>query len=655
MVAPNVWVEEVESGEFRGSLQVGIAEGQGSVSVPLVGVAHKIEISHAVLDFGIAFVNYNEYFRLLVKNQGATVIPITVSTAAPFSIASESSFTLTSGQSKEVLVRIHPTATGSISGTVRFTSSSASFEMTARARAMTYEEYAEAMLGIFNSLTNIGYYGMAFAWDSAGTRSSRRAVLLAGFQNLDQSQVEHWLTMTESWESAPDPEQQEVDPRLQEAMDLLNSIDPLVLGGWLQELANAMTDNRFDEVYSNLLSQGLANLERVLLLILNSQSQQDARDFLVVLITPLQPFLNQPQPPLPSPQQIGKMWALSLEILAYMASTYPPWEAAEKASEFASKFFDNWLQAYKTIGMYIGIDEANRFTDKLEYIAKHIMRHYSALPKALGVPIPYQCGPGCQLMQGLSGLAQYGGIGPRQAKLTYGSVDILHNVIQPGNSNDPFDRPWTLIGIVGSTGAPFDPSVHENFFLVERITGLERNITVVARGDHCSVCTSYGEIINWIRDALYVLNQQVAATAPLPGLIQDRGIVIYVFTNPYAIGTDQALQAIESYVNQLPEAVKASTAILIVRRMPNGTVQYKCIGKGCGMYTPEELKKMACKQATGRSACAAEPWSQPSQSPTTPENQEQPTDGIMIEEPDWDETEPIDPDVLPEPRCPVCN
>lgn len=188
------------------------------------------------------------------------------------------------------------------------------------------------------------------------------------------------------------------------------------------------------------------------------------------------------------------------------------------------------------------------------------------------VPIPYRCGPGCQLMKGFSGLAQYGGWGPRQAELTYGSVDILHNVIQPGNLNDPFDRLWTLIGIVGVTGEPFDPLVHENFFLVERIQGIpgRSNITVVARGDHCSVCINYSDIISWIRDALYVLNNQIAQTAPIPGLIQDRGIIIYVFTDPSAIGTDRALQAIESYVNNLPADVKASIAILVVRVMPSG-------------------------------------------------------------------------------------
>ncbi len=155
---------------------------------------------------------------------------------------------------------------------------------------------------------------------------------------------------------------------------------------------------------------------------------------------------------------------------------------------------------------------------------------------------------------------------------------------------------------------------------------------------------------DWINEALYVLNQQVETTGFL-GFGRDRGIIIYVFTNPNAIGTDQALQAIENYVGSMPDQAKKATAILVVRVMPDGTVQYKCIGGACGMYTPEELEKMACKQATGRAACVAEPWSEPGSSA----NNEQLDSGIIVEEPDWDETdETQDPDANG-PRCPVCN
>ena len=648
-----------ESGSFSGAVQVGITGGQGSVtSPPLVGVAHKIEVSKKQLDFGIAFVNSTEYQRLTIKNQGVTTVSLIVSVTAPFTIVSGNPFTLTPGQSSEVVVGIHPTMTGSISGTVRLTSGSMSFEMPARARVMTYEEYAEAMLGALNSLTNLGYYGITYAWDNTGTVP--REVLLAGFQNLDQSQIEHWLAMTESWESSPDPGQQEMDPRLQEAMNLLNSIDPSVLGWWLQELADAMTDNRFDEVYNTLLPQGLDKVEQALLLILDSQDPQDAKDLLVNFIGTLQQsgvLLEQPSPP---QADLFQLW---VDILTYL--TRPPLAMGpEEAKDFADAFVLNLANAYRAIASYLGQnsaegrDLADNFLAQVKAIVRHIINNYDPWDKLGIIPVPLSCGPGCRLLKGLSGLMLYGGMlqYPRHAELTYGSVNILYNVIQPGNPNDPFDKPWTLIGIVGVTGEPFNPLVDEDFFLVERIKGIpgRSNITIVARGDHCSVCISYDEIVDWIKQALYVLEDQIARTAPLPGIIQDRGIIIYVFTNPSAIGTDQALQAIEEYVGSLPPKVQDATAILVVRVMPNRIVQYKCVGKGCSMYTPEELKKMACKQATGRAACVAEPWPQQSQPPSNPENQEQPDSGI-IEEPDWDETEPIDPNTLPEPRCPICN
>lgn len=74
------------------------------------------------------------------------------------------------------------------------------------------------------------------------------------------------------------------------------------------------------------------------------------------------------------------------------------------------------------------------------------------------------------------------------------------------------------------------------------------------------------------------------------------------------------------------------------------------------MYTEEELKKMACKQAIGRAACVSEPWPEPQQSGSgTPEGPPPSKLQGIIEEPDWDETEPPDPNNLPEPRCPVCR
>lgn len=139
------------------------------------------------------------------------------------------------------------------------------------------------------------------------------------------------------------------------------------------------------------------------------------------------------------------------------------------------------------------------------------------------VSISYQCGPGCQLMKGLSGLRSTEVRDPDKLNLPMVALIYFTASSKQVSLMTLFDRPWTLIGItMGADRQPFDPSKHGNFFLVERITGIagSSNITVVARGDHCSFCSaSYGpsDIIYWIEQALYVLNQQIAE--------QDRGII----------------------------------------------------------------------------------------------------------------------------------
>jgi hypothetical protein len=70
--------DPTESGSFTGTVQVGINGGQGSVTAPLVGTAHKIEIDPAVLDFGIVFVGSTAERKLTVKNQGVTTVTLEV-------------------------------------------------------------------------------------------------------------------------------------------------------------------------------------------------------------------------------------------------------------------------------------------------------------------------------------------------------------------------------------------------------------------------------------------------------------------------------------------------------------------------------------------------------------------------------------------------
>ncbi len=135
-----------ESGSFSGNVQAGINGGQGSVSSsPLMGVAHKIEISPAELNFGLVFVDSTREQKLTVKNQGVTNVPLTVSTEAPFSVVSDGSFGLSPGENREVVVQFNPTTSGNTQGSIRLTSGIVFKEFPATGMAYTEEEYREIL------------------------------------------------------------------------------------------------------------------------------------------------------------------------------------------------------------------------------------------------------------------------------------------------------------------------------------------------------------------------------------------------------------------------------------------------------------------------------------------------------------------------------
>ncbi|MEM1964460.1 MAG: choice-of-anchor D domain-containing protein, partial [Candidatus Caldarchaeum sp.] len=135
-----------ESGSFTGAVQVGINGGQGSVtSSPLIGVAHKIEIDPAELNFGIAIVGTTKEQKLTVKNQGVTTVTIDVpnttqNMTSPFRVVLESPLLLGPGESKEVPVQFSPTESGQFTGTVKLLISQAFLEVLAKAKAYTEEE-----------------------------------------------------------------------------------------------------------------------------------------------------------------------------------------------------------------------------------------------------------------------------------------------------------------------------------------------------------------------------------------------------------------------------------------------------------------------------------------------------------------------------------
>ncbi len=216
--AVTVRFDPSESGNFTGNVQVGIQNGQGSVtSPPLVGVAHKIEIDPAELSFGLVFLGSSRTRTLTVKNQGVTTVSLAVSTSSPYAVESASSFTLASGQSQDVMVRFTPTSSGVFSSNVRLSVGSNGVEVPVVGRAMTREEYLQLAVAAYNAAVQQAGYGAMYIQDGS------RGLALAGFPSLSTDDVTGFLGMFDQLAS---PEDEEIPPEVAQALEVLNTIYP---------------------------------------------------------------------------------------------------------------------------------------------------------------------------------------------------------------------------------------------------------------------------------------------------------------------------------------------------------------------------------------------------------------------------------------------
>ncbi len=194
-----------ESGSFTGTVQVGITDGQGSVSSsPLVGVAHKIEIKPAKLDFGVVIVdpgsgvyNYIDQ-KFTVKNQGITTVTLeapvrALNAASPFQAILETSpIVLEPSSSIGLRARFSPSQPGIYTGSIDLRFDSVIKGIPAWGLAYTPAEASRhsnmTMIDQYNwALTQEGVEGgVLYAEDLA----ERTKLLLAGFENITLEQIQ---------------------------------------------------------------------------------------------------------------------------------------------------------------------------------------------------------------------------------------------------------------------------------------------------------------------------------------------------------------------------------------------------------------------------------------------------------------------------------
>jgi hypothetical protein len=184
--------DPTESGSFSGNVQVGINGGQGSVTAPLVGTAHKIEVSPPQIGFGLLLLSdsseptYKEQ-QLTVKNQGVTTVSVTASVSEPFRITTGNSFALAPAASSEVTVRFDPPAPGEFQGAVKLTVGQLTIEIPAKASAMNEQDFLQ-MLAELSQIRELDTVIPGRHMDIA----------LLGAENLTATDLQALLRLTEN-------------------------------------------------------------------------------------------------------------------------------------------------------------------------------------------------------------------------------------------------------------------------------------------------------------------------------------------------------------------------------------------------------------------------------------------------------------------------
>ncbi|MEM2126455.1 MAG: choice-of-anchor D domain-containing protein, partial [Candidatus Methanosuratincola sp.] len=264
-----------ESGNFTGSVQVGIQDGQGSVnSSPLVGVAHKIEIQPRDLDFGTMFVGSTRERQLAITNKGTTTVTLEAGITYPEHplqiILPKNPLTLGPSESAEVTVQFSATTSGPISGSVRLISGPLVITVLVTGEAYTREEFEEAVYQACRAREAQGQQSYGFAYSSMNPQSQADSYLL--FQGLpcltpEELRVVIDLIEQDQWYTPDLPvvEEQQWNPQkvvqaIQRLLDKWRSVaragmspadQAAMVRGWIQALITPSDKDNYDPDFAN--------------------------------------------------------------------------------------------------------------------------------------------------------------------------------------------------------------------------------------------------------------------------------------------------------------------------------------------------------------------------------------------------------------------
>jgi hypothetical protein len=567
-----------EPGSFTGNVQVGINGGQGSVtSSPLVGVAHKIEVSPAELSFGLVFVDSTREQKLTVKNQGVTSVSLAVSTNEPYSVVSTSSFTLASSQSQDVTVRFTPISSNVFSGTIRLSVGSTALEVPVVGRAMTREEYIQQAVAAYNASVQQANYGAMYVQDG------NRGLALAGFPSLSADDVNGFLGMFDQLAS---PEDGEIPPEIVQALEILSTIGEQQIEEWLWALVLAERAGQFEQEYSRLSQEeGFDRLTQAMQIIL-SASQGDVkaviyqftRDLAATgtddLAEALTIIVEQPPFGIGDPVAAKAFW---IYLQQAFNLGFPLGIAHWLAGVWA---FDFWTQFELALKEYPP-EERPQYRRDVADILQHLIDT---------VTDPQQR---ANLADGIksviSDIAKGNAVKENKALLHVAAVSVR------GTEDGGYG--WFLKGVRKRVGGKsidlvlFKPGYY--------LAGSETWV------DALSLVNFYecGGNCERIKDR--ILGELAAIMDNLGQLLKEYGanfaIIGLVIVDP-SVGLASIIQAIYDQYNG------TEAAIFVIWTDPGGQSWFVCIGQGCGKMSSQQRRDEACRHAGLPAGCSFREW-----------------------------------------------
>jgi hypothetical protein len=567
--------DPTESGSFTGTVQVGINGGQGSVTAPLVGTAHKIEIEPAELDFGLVFIGSSRARKLTVKNQGVTTVALTVSTGGPYSLESPSSFTLAPSQSRDVVVRFTPPNSSVFSSNIRLTAGSNAIDVPVVGRAMTREEYIQQAVIAYNAAVQQGSYGAMYVQDG------NRGLALAGFPSLSADEVTGFLGMFDQLSS---PEGGEIPPEVVQAIEILNAIGEQQIEEWLWALVLAERTGQFEQEYNHLLQEGLDRFTSAISIILSAgpeevkiiihQFIQDLAATGASNLTQALVILEQPPFGLGDPVAAKAYWIYLQQALSL---GFPPRFANVIAAVWAYEF---WLQFQLALKEYPP-EEREQYRKDVEDLLQHLIDT---------VVDPQER---ANLAEGLkaviSEIAKRDNVKENKALLHVAAVSVR------GAGDGGYG--WFLKGVRKKVGGKsIDLVLYKPGYYLEGSGTLVDALSLINFYECRGNCEQ-------IKDR--IMGELAAIMNNLNRLLKEYGanfaIIGLVIVDP-SVGLGSIIQEIyNTYGN-------TDAAIFVIWTDPSGQAWFVCIGNGCGKMSSRQRRDEACRQAGQAPGCNIKEW-----------------------------------------------